>query len=289
MTMPHRTRTTRPARRQAGFNLMEVLVALGLFTVGFVAVASIFPAGALLQRNAADDMLSRQVSNNAEAIVTSLKLDYTPGSPGSPGSIEGDVMDDDGSLEALRANALLKYRLPMRSYPTAESDFRERDLYWVPVVRQTNTALPTPTTWQMYVFVLKRDQDAVYGDANYGNAGIGSIPGLRRIDDVRRHDVSTLQLPAPTPPLEYKFAPGDQILIGDSTDNTTPLRVRSYNDSTRRLQIFGFIPANWEDPDGDGIRNVATNLGRLWYAPPADGDTESPTLGLIIPKGDFFN
>ena len=44
-----------------GFTLLEVLVAMSIFAIGFVAVAALFPAASVLQKKTVDDLTGQQV------------------------------------------------------------------------------------------------------------------------------------------------------------------------------------------------------------------------------------
>ena len=132
-------------RRRPGFTLMEVLIALSLFALGFVAVAAIFPAGIALQRNAAEDSKALRFADNAEAIVgtyTLLETDLTT------------VPTDESvySYDEIRTSSFATvFPLAQRGLPTAlESTAQSihlRDYYWVPVFRKL-----TAGTWQTYIF-----------------------------------------------------------------------------------------------------------------------------------------
>ena len=65
-----------PARR-SGFNLLEVLVAMAIFAIGFAMIAGIVPAGHLLNRRTEDDVLAIIASKNVVAVVEAKKI-FTP-------------------------------------------------------------------------------------------------------------------------------------------------------------------------------------------------------------------
>lgn len=75
--MNHRIDTTRSAprrtrplsRRSAAFSLMEVLVAMGIFTVGLVAVAAVFPTAITIQRDTVREVDGRRLGKNARAMI----------------------------------------------------------------------------------------------------------------------------------------------------------------------------------------------------------------------------
>ncbi len=69
------TRRSSPSRRSsAGFSLMEVLIAMGIFLIGIVAVAAVFPTGVAVQRRTVEDLTSQAVARNAKQIMTMIAI-----------------------------------------------------------------------------------------------------------------------------------------------------------------------------------------------------------------------
>ena len=60
---------TKARRHQAGFSLVEVLLAIFIMGLGVIAVAALFPAGIAQQRRSADDIIGPIVANNALAVL----------------------------------------------------------------------------------------------------------------------------------------------------------------------------------------------------------------------------
>ena len=74
--------TTFPSARQrnAGFTLMEILIALTIFGVGLIMAASLFPAGVSEHEKAVEDTLGTIMCNNGLAIArTQLRHDENSG------------------------------------------------------------------------------------------------------------------------------------------------------------------------------------------------------------------
>ncbi len=67
-------RPTSTASR-VGFTLTEVLIALGILAIGLVAVASLFPAGLILQREAVNTTIRQSHTRSMDALLTGLNLD----------------------------------------------------------------------------------------------------------------------------------------------------------------------------------------------------------------------
>ena len=62
-TISRRITTTR------GFSLMEVMIAMGIFVIGMVAIASIFPVAAVMQRETVRGVIAELVAENAASIL----------------------------------------------------------------------------------------------------------------------------------------------------------------------------------------------------------------------------
>ena len=71
MTPPARSTRSRPG----GFTLTEVLISLAVLAIGLVAVASLFPAGLLLQREAVKSTLRQSHVRSIDALLTGVNLD----------------------------------------------------------------------------------------------------------------------------------------------------------------------------------------------------------------------
>jgi prepilin-type N-terminal cleavage/methylation domain-containing protein len=62
--------TQAPAERR-GFSLVEMLLAIFILGIGVISIASLFPAGIALQRQATDDVVGPIVAKNALATIRS--------------------------------------------------------------------------------------------------------------------------------------------------------------------------------------------------------------------------
>lgn len=58
-----------PSRREAGFSLLEVIVALGILSVGIAAAVSLFTAGTAAHSRAVDRLKSIEISESIFAAV----------------------------------------------------------------------------------------------------------------------------------------------------------------------------------------------------------------------------
>ena len=137
-----------------GFSLVEVMIAMGIFAVGFVAVAAMFPAGVILQRETVSDVESQLVARNAAAMVRARKLTFRQDGVGvdlGQSSGTGELQ----SFASINASLGTRWQLNDRSYPMVQGPPDERKYYWVPMIRRTKSPAAA-ADWLVVVFVLRR-------------------------------------------------------------------------------------------------------------------------------------
>lgn len=193
MDCDRRYHLARSWRRAIGFSMIESLIAIAVFALGFVAVAALFPVGATLQKEAAGDLVTQQVARNVKALLKSRKfshLDLTnnahPRSVRDTREVQpvlkqrspGNLLDPPGRLPAPvnferwmlndRSYFLVRNNLGANAYHPRHAaelgdpyaDEFKRAFYWVPMIRSTKNS-PGPLDWQVFVFILRRD-DVTY-------------------------------------------------------------------------------------------------------------------------------
>jgi prepilin-type N-terminal cleavage/methylation domain-containing protein len=216
----------RQHNRAAGaFTLVEVLIALGIFAIGMVAVASVFPSAAILQKQAVLDARAKQDTRSAEAMFVGKGLKqseltfgtpYLPDDkslPGSTGQTYFDRAFDVFSFAEILTNTDLNRLYPIRTretninnrqlppsgnasdrrwllekWPLEDRSFPSsaplndlgtdkltnvRDVTAVPLIRRTNVFMDIPN-WQVYVFVLLREQTRLYPKYGDGPSAVAS-------------------------------------------------------------------------------------------------------------------
>lgn len=171
--------------RTTGFTLAEVLISLGIFAIGMIAVASLFPVAAILQKETADDILGQQSANNARATIEAIGLTYF-----DPDTAFADDLDNYHQASSDRYGATTlqfsgvvpiadllppaqpsgtsfyaRFSLGERSFPSTEADWDERDHYWFFYVRDT-AGSPTSPNWQGYVLIVEREEDQAFVDVD---------------------------------------------------------------------------------------------------------------------------
>ncbi len=279
----------RSGRRAApGFTLMEVLVTMAVFLIGMVAVASFFPAATHLQKQTVEDVLLKQASRNAEALML--------GRPIPDGKVNGQTPREGGTYDDGRVHLLpaaltdegstdaSAWKLGDRSFPVATGDVRAREFYWVPLLRDARAPAAVVPNWQIIVFILNRNSDT-FDDPADGAADFWASPtsevddpivsGMRRtVPDVRRAPVTGFtsnrfnfnnrQFSATPNGEADQVRPGDQIVDSNGTIHTVVDA-----DATGAV-ISGFIQTWPNAPDA------------IWYGRPGRAGAESPTQRVLI-------
>jgi type II secretory pathway pseudopilin PulG len=77
MMTPIRPTTRRFNPSAGGFSLLEVLVSLGIFTVGLVAVSAVFPTAITIQRETVRELDGRRVAQNAKTTLLAIARSNT--------------------------------------------------------------------------------------------------------------------------------------------------------------------------------------------------------------------
>jgi len=245
-TQPFQPVLGKRLRHQAGFSLIEVLVAIGVFAIGMVAVASIFPVAILLQKQTVEQLEADHFARNARALVAARGF-----TSATWDSVEND---DAGSgpdaVAPLPDDALADWSLADRSYDTLE-DPTNREVFWVPLVYDADPANDA-YAWRVYVFVVRAEEGKTYtkvaADANpTGEPAI--VPAVK---------VQTTTL-AVTGSIVNRFdftnaddaiTPGDQIVDQDGLVYTAFLV------DNNGVQVEGVIPGT-----------TGSNVD-IWYAAP---------------------
>lgn len=240
--------------RRAGFTILEVLLAMSIFAIGFVAVSSMFPAAAILQKQTVDDMVSQQVARSAQALLQ-----------GSPFTLIelGGQPPQVNAVNALQGAAANKWKAGDRSFPSNIPNARDRRFYWVPLAMRRGDS-PTesatdPAKWSIYAFILKRDADTSYaGTGEYANADDDTrIPRVQRIGVGGISGDSTFVLSNLTNAGHIR--PGDYILDSNGVVYTV-----KFADATT-VTVSGRIVKNPNPPSF------------IWFAPP-------PPTQLTLPS-----
>lgn len=340
------TPNPQPRRAPHGFTLSEVLVALGILALGTIAVASLFPTAAFLQKEAVKQTLQQNHIRSADAVLEGVginntmllefielietepagypayaarntiddpaydvfalaEIDITIGSSyddpaitpavdqgATPdmtfdGVIEIDdsfIYDDDVYINGNFPDGFrtLPTITPGGYYgPTARTEFREREVMWVPLVRAGLEASEIYPDWNVYLFILQPDSQLRAADAYTPNAATypdfvglvcanpldgGYFPKVFRVPVT--WDSATPNRATPSVNLYGHVKPGEKIL----GDNGVIYRVSQIDPGTGTMILAEdteYAPINQRD------------LGAVWVAPAPGGINENSPLADI--------
>lgn len=288
----HRSRRAgRPSHRRlsGGFTLIEVLISFGIFAIGAIAVASLFPVAALLQKETVDDILGKHAAESAKAIVLAKGMSYQqPGADRGtdPGDLDGyhpNALSTNKDARPLLANyPALESRFTIwdRSYPTFtltredtavnfRDDLEERDLFWVPFIQDVQGD-PNNPVWVMHLFILKGDSraewDKTITPAAWANPNDAIfVPGVTAVGVAGVTNSDTT----------FQLSGGHSIQVGDLILDTNGISYRVTTVNANNVTIDGVILTSPAVPTG------------VYYAPPGvGGNGDSPTLSIITFSSD---
>jgi prepilin-type N-terminal cleavage/methylation domain-containing protein len=134
----------------AGFTFPELLIALGIFALGFVTVGAIFPTAIMLQKRTVQALEAEKLGKNAKAMLQAMpwdKADLDADIDFGPDTTEVRLLDDTRwDNWPLASRALLSDQF---SAPA------EAETFWVPLLWDSD-ADPANTDWTAFVFTLRR-------------------------------------------------------------------------------------------------------------------------------------
>ena len=180
-------------QRQAlpAFTLIEVMMALGIFAIGFVAIAAPMFVAVKIQAETIDDVLVRQVERSAIAMLK-VRAPTIAEVADELDQITGGSFDWNGQLyeyppmtmrQGLR-HPHLHMHLADRSYPSNIADPFQRRYFWTVVVRDNDTQNNTKDLdydFHFYLLIFRRGaSDPVPPIDSFTNVQVAN--GLRRFD-----------------------------------------------------------------------------------------------------------
>jgi len=296
-------RILHPGRRvKLAFTVLEVLIAMGIFAVGFAAVAAIFPTAILLQKQTVDDVLGQQVARNAQALLEVKGI-----SAAEISTAQGDAWLTDmrvHSINDLLGATGIPHNWPLsdRSYPSSITDLSLRKHFWVPLVMDSDNSA-TNTSPVVFVFVLRRELDS-----NFTRFGLDENSWANYMDGYRErvNPLTSVPLNPGVDIDDFWDVPGvvkmsvSVTLVGSryrrfdmGSNNNRFMSTSGYalrvNAGDKVLDCFGVIhKVETADPDGfivehDINQNIFTNEypNEIWFAHPDRSGKAKPLQRIL--------
>lgn len=283
-----------PQRR--GFSLVEIMIAMGIFAVGFIAVAAMFPAAIILQRETMTDVEAQLIARNAQAIIavrtfTFSTVDNTADIKDAP-LVPTPGIDDLTPFAQLAVPLNTRFTLGDRGYPTAEATTDERKFYWVPFLRRLKSPATGSSDFVVAALIMSRDpsRDYTFAAGNYGTPAF-AIPG----NPVCANDASNNKVPkvvgidytydSPTSPTKFQF---NNRLFPTVTLAGQPDQIRPgdwFLDNNGSLYLAKSADAAGVVPVGAVNKSAGTAVKKLWYAPPPGAGLLSPCQRGVVLAG----
>jgi len=250
-----------------GFTLIEVLIAIGIFAIGLIAVASIFPVAILLQKQTVQEIEATHFGENARAIVAVrgfVESESVWDAFDNDADVASPTIDGPDVVTPLPAGAMADWSLADRSYNALEPT-DERRVFWVPLCYDSDPS--GDNAWQVFVFVVRGERDATYdrSSGTYANPSTDPdyVPSVRRM---------TVDITGGTRLTNFD---------GNGADSNNPRLIRP---GESIVDQDGFV-YKVSDADNDGITvdGVIPGSGtiNIWYAAPASPGESSTFVKLI--------
>lgn len=253
---------TRP-NHSAGFTFPELLIALGIFALGFVTVGAIFPTAIMLQKRTIQAVESEALGKSAKAMLQAMpwdKADLDADPDFGTNTTEVLPLDDERwDNWPLASRALLsdQYSLP-----------EEAETFWVPLLWDSD-ADPANTDWTAFVFTLRRsptvqNYEAAFSAPDWTIANPDPIDPVNIPKVVRRNNLTGTGTGFTLNNAERWLDIGDPVLI--STGET----------------------GNVTNIDGDNVEVDIVGLTStisVWFAPKPSENQSSPGREIITVTG----
>jgi len=258
-------------RNNDGFSLTEVLLSVGILTVGLIFVAGVFPVGIHFATIASERTLGAVVADEAFAKIRLYGLDFN--SPRWPADPTTECVDfNDVSNVPLNFNEF--------AYPSTAADISEKKFYWSALCRRDT---PSTSLVQVTVFVYRK----VRAGKSYWER-----------DLITNQPLQTALVPKPIKAAVQWNGPNpNELLIldsvtGDLVDEKTFINDGStmVDDQTgRRFRVLERYTAPADDTillDGNWPPAFAGDR-LVWVVPPPAGGGRNPCIAIYQKEIQF--
>lgn len=257
---------TRKPRKQHGFSLLEMLVAIAIFSIGVLAIVSILPVGIILQRRAFEAITAKQVEVGATAHLKALKLPLGHGAPidglddyATSGLIlrnpKGDSVSGGSPLTPLN----IHFDPDDTTYPATPDN---KTFVWEYLFRNTEYLAGPPyttdaTKWEVIVCILRNEGADMLTEATGITTGdtFQFTMGVSRYNDVDN---------------DYDF---DRLRKGDTII-----------DKYGRIYTLKSVDQNTVTVNGVIFEDIGP-VDRIWYAEPPALERPNPLERAYVLPG----
>jgi hypothetical protein len=272
----------RTKRKNDGFSLTEVLMSVGILTVGLIFVAGVFPVGIHFATIASERTIAAVVADEAFAKIKLYGVDVDdltrwPGVPTQP-------LDIDRTLECVDFNDVSYVPLNFNefAYPSTGVDISEKKFYWSALCRRKD---PSTSLVQVTVFVYRK----VGAVKSYWDRELMTDPPLQ-----------TAVVPKPIKAAVRWTGPNLNELVGldlyssDDIDEATFINdgCTIVDDQTgQRFRILErYISATDDDIillDGNWPFTAFAGDRLIWVVPPPSGGGRNPCIAIYQKEIQF--
>ena len=275
----------RRKRKNDGFSLTEVLMSVGILTVGLIFVAGVFPVGIHFATIATERTIAAVVADEAFAKIRLYGLDFEPARwPGDPLL----PLDINRTLECFDFKDVSAVPLNFNefAYPSTAADISEKKFYWSALCRRMD---PSTYRVQITVFVYRK----VGTSQRYRNP-VDPINLNMVIDHPMPVRVAVLPVPPVPPDTETNEL---QILdrVLSDTDNIDATFINDgctiVDDRTgRRFRVLERYtsPGDTILLDGNWPFTAFVGPRLVWVVPPPLGGGRNPCIAIYQKEIQFW-
>jgi prepilin-type N-terminal cleavage/methylation domain-containing protein len=267
--------TNTPQCRRA-FTLMEVLIAMGIFAIGIIAIAAVFPTGISLQRETVRSLEGQRVAKNAHSIVQALAQEQ-PSFTGSQPPILSYQHETNPPNPGGRTGSLANYtRAPNGNVNVVHPMIEVPDGSYAPASIVGN-ALGSPFSFTDAMPISVRGDSAGQAMADLDPSDPGFLSERNRTRDYYWYPfIQPVASGAAGDPPTWKLY---IMVMKGGNDGSVP-EPRSVAVTQSGQQTLRFNATGWNDADGDNRPDwiapgdwVLTDVGGIHRVATADADS----------------